>query len=464
MENQQFEVFYLNGLKPGVSEEQAIEHLCQLFKLQCDKAEKIIRATQRVLKTGLSLEQAEKYRAALDRVGLLLEIREIHAEAEPEVSSTVERTSEDDSSNENRDRDDLGKSNESATVEQSPVKAQADPGANEEYKAIQVEFNGRELEYFKIWIVNIFLTIVTLGIYSAWAKVRNTQYFYGNTLIDGSSFNYTANPIVILKGRLIAVAFFVLYAVVNQFLPILGLLFFLVILLLIPWVVVRSLAFNARNSVYRNIRFNFSGQVGEAARVFILWPMLIPLTLGLIFPYIWFRQRQFIIANSSYGTMGFKFHASAGDYYRIFLMLFGILIAGGLLAAAISAVGQMIHPALTFISGPVVFAAYLFMISYHVTATSNLQFNSTTISHHSFSMNLRTRQVAWLYFINTLGILLTLGLLIPWAQVRMARYRAQCLQLHVLGSLDHFIADEQEHVSALGEQVGDVFDMEVSVI
>ena len=70
------------------------------------------------------------------------------------------------------------------------------------------EFTGTAAEYFKIWIVNIVLSIATLGIYSAWAKVRKERYFYGNTWVNGSSFQYTADPIKILKGRIIAFVFF----------------------------------------------------------------------------------------------------------------------------------------------------------------------------------------------------------------------------------------------------------------
>ena len=69
-----------------------------------------------------------------------------------------------------------------------------------------VEFTAHAGEYFRIWIVNLALTIVTLGIYSAWAKVRKRRYFYGHTRIDGEAFEYRANPLAILKGRLIAVA------------------------------------------------------------------------------------------------------------------------------------------------------------------------------------------------------------------------------------------------------------------
>ncbi|MFM9971741.1 MAG: DUF898 family protein [Burkholderiales bacterium] len=63
---------------------------------------------------------------------------------------------------------------------------------------IQPEFTGSAAEYFRIWIVNLFFTLITLGIYSAWAKVRKKRYFYGSTRIDGDSFDlmYIAYAIV----------------------------------------------------------------------------------------------------------------------------------------------------------------------------------------------------------------------------------------------------------------------------
>src|SRR5260370_7326098 len=65
-----------------------------------------------------------------------------------------------------------------------------------------VEFTADAGEYFRIWIVNLALTIVTLGIYSAWAKVRKRRYFYGHTRVAAESFEYRASPIAILQGRL----------------------------------------------------------------------------------------------------------------------------------------------------------------------------------------------------------------------------------------------------------------------
>ena len=43
---------------------------------------------------------------------------------------------------------------------------------------LRLEFTGSGSEYFRIWIVNLLLTLVTLGLYYPWAKVRRLRYFY----------------------------------------------------------------------------------------------------------------------------------------------------------------------------------------------------------------------------------------------------------------------------------------------
>ena len=111
-----------------------------------------------------------------------------------------------------------------------------------------VEFSGAAGEYFRIWIVNLVLTIVTLGIYSAWAKVRKRRYFYSHTRIDGEGFEYRANPVAILKGRLIAVAPLALATVACVVSPLWGFAFLIAGAALFPRLFVRSLASRIRTS------------------------------------------------------------------------------------------------------------------------------------------------------------------------------------------------------------------------
>lgn len=57
-------------------------------------------------------------------------------------------------------------------------------------KSVNLKFHGSGFGYFKIQIVNLVLTILTLGIYSGWAIVRSKRYFYSNTEISGARFSY----------------------------------------------------------------------------------------------------------------------------------------------------------------------------------------------------------------------------------------------------------------------------------
>ena len=96
------------------------------------------------------------------------------------------------------------------------------------------QFEGSAGEYFGIWLVNLLLSVITLGIYSAWAKVRRLRFFLGYTTIGGHRFEYHANPMAILKGRLVAVGVLIILNVISWLAPILGGLTTLALLLLQP--------------------------------------------------------------------------------------------------------------------------------------------------------------------------------------------------------------------------------------
>ena len=51
-------------------------------------------------------------------------------------------------------------------------------------------FNGKGSDYFGLWIINSFLTVITIGLYYPWAKATKLKYFYSNTTLDGHSFTF----------------------------------------------------------------------------------------------------------------------------------------------------------------------------------------------------------------------------------------------------------------------------------
>ncbi|MDI1309199.1 MAG: YjgN family protein [Methylotenera sp.] len=440
-----------------------------------------------------------------------------------------------------------------------------------------VVFTGKAGEYFGIWIVNLLLSIVTLGIYSAWAKVRRKKYFYNNTLVDGVGFDYHANPINILKGRIIAFVLFVIYSVVSGFNPIFGVLMGLALFLALPWIIVRGMMFNARNSSHRGLRFDFNGTYGQAIKVFIGYTLLIIVTLGLAIPFVAQRTQKFIISGHKFGVTNFKMEALVKDFYKIYLVIFIIPLLGIVAAIAIPAyqqykikashvsayqtqqfshastsikaemdMGGFIKVAdvtttesvtsenyvtednvtdeaamseedylknltpeelaeynklikgveannpetdmttqkkdpladafaglmgkwgvaaavLAGLIGLLLYLAVIFSFAaYMKSRIHNLVFNNTSLEHIGFFSNQRMRDLVLLYITNTIVLLFTLGLATPWAQVRMARYTANHLALTGETDWDKFVGEKKDASRALGEEIADMFDVDIS--
>jgi uncharacterized membrane protein YjgN (DUF898 family) len=332
-------------------------------------------------------------------------------------------------------------------------------------------FTGSGGEYFRIWIVNLLLSILTLGIYSAWAKVRRMRYFYGNTRLAGSVFEYHGQPIQILKGRLIAFGVVVFFAIMASVWPLTDVLFVIVLLLGTPWIIVKARTFQMRVSSYRNIRFNFRQDYGDAARIFIGMALLIPLTLWLLYPYWSYRRFQFAITNTSFGTSPFGFLAGPGVFYRIYALgallwipalvvvfLFFTAVAGSTVSDADIQHARRLAALVPSILLMVVLS-YLVVSSY----LQNASLGNAVLGAHRLVSAVQFLTLLGIYLANTLLIILTLGLYLPWAQVRLARYRFECLALELRGSLDEFVADQQTQVAAAGEELGELLDVDLGL-
>lgn len=337
-------------------------------------------------------------------------------------------------------------------------------------------FHGTAGEYFGIWIVNSLLKIVTAGFYSAWAKVRRRRFFYGSTTLQGEPFDYLADPKTLFKGWLIAAGAFILYSIGTNISPLLSGIIILIVFIAFPWLLVRSRIFNAVNSSYRNIRFGFCPNYREAYVVFAGLPILMVLTLGLLAPYMIYRQKKFLVENSTYGSTPFSFNARTKDFYILSVkVLLGFLLLFGLIAAVtgLSGIGQITAAANTGMTAfnklaliPVIALpfTYFILMVYGQTALANLCWNGTRMGSGNFRSTLRTRDMALLFITNALVILFSLGLMIPWATVRMARYRFDNLKLETVESLDNVLAAAgSRSISATGEEIGDIFDMPIDI-
>lgn len=359
----------------------------------------------------------------------------------------------------------------------TPPSSSQRAGSTPATRRLLFSFNGTARDYFGIWIVNSLLKIMTMGIYSAWAKVRRRRFFYGSTFLDGHSFEYLADPVTLFKGWVIAALAAVLYGVGTHVSPLLSGVIALTVFAAFPWLVVRSRMFNCRNSSHRNIRFAFRPDYSQAYLVFAALPILTPLTLGILMPYVIYRQKRFLVENSSYGATPFTFDAGPKEFYKLSMKVAACFIlivalglgvmafAGGLTQAAWKpGAGGHAPAALMLLSMLSFMLTYFILAVYGQTQLANLTLNGTALGGARLVSTLRTRDMAWLFVSNALAIAFSLGLLMPWATVRMARYRMERLEMLATEGVDHLLASSgTEDVGAAGEEIGDLFGFSLDV-
>ena len=340
-------------------------------------------------------------------------------------------------------------------------------------------FTGNAKEYFGIWIVNLILTILTLGIYSAWAKVRRISYFHSNTVILGDRLAYHATGWMILKGRLIAFAAFALLYVTSFISPFLQLGLSLAIIPVIPWIINQSLRFQTRMTSWRNVRFNWDGSYLEALKAMILWPIAAVLSFGILAPMATKASHSFIARNLRLGKTPFEAELFAKPYYKVLGMtiLLGLpiaVISGGVALLILPSVQSMANgdlgsqdPGLAvgiIVLNLFTFAWALALLFYYQVRMRNIFINALRLKEAAaFSTDMKARRILWITVTNTLVLPLTLLLMLPWAVVRLYRYTVESTLVSPRSDLPDFLDELGDGASAFGEEFGTMEGIDISL-
>jgi uncharacterized membrane protein YjgN (DUF898 family) len=340
-------------------------------------------------------------------------------------------------------------------------------------------FTGSGAEYFGIWIVNLLLTIVTVGIYAAWAKVRRLQYFYRHTELAGASFDYHGEGLAIFKGRVIAIGLFLLYNFSFSFSPALGIATLALLAVALPWLLRNSFRFRLRNSSYRGLRFRFAGSTPEAYWTFLARPLVVFFSLYLAAPWFHQRLKRYQHGNSAYGKTPFAFSATVGQFYREYallavLALFAFAVPAIMVFQAFADLAQVQQqtgapPDPRVLSGKIFTALVVMMVGMLALTPvfqarlQNLVWNRTTLGPHRFKSECSAWQLFLIHVTNALLIVVTLGFYLPWAAVRVAEYRIGTLAVITEGSFDDFVAQQGEDLGATGEETAEVFDIDIAL-
>ena len=350
-------------------------------------------------------------------------------------------------------------------------------------------FTGTALQLFGVQFLNILLICLTFGIWVPWARVRKRRFFYSNTRILDEGLDYLASGFDIFKGWIVVTIILGLFYA----LPLLGVPFLqeglsLGLILIYPWAINRSLRFNARNIAWRDVRFDFNGGYFASLWYLFLLPLIGILTLGLLMPLASKGMRDYIASRYTFGSAGFTSDAGLGSYYGaglktvlLFLILavpvavvcilllaeqISLLLSGSLGLNDPELQILLADPSLSMMLYAIpVILFFIFMLtgSYYQALTRNIMLDGLRLRGGiRFRSKMSGFVLGWIILSNLFLVVISLGLLQPWAQVRRYRYLTETIEIRPIAEMRGFIDRQLKAGGSVGDAVGEAGGLEIT--
>lgn len=377
---------------------------------------------------------------------------------------------------------------------------------------LPIAFTASGSEYFRIWIVNLLLTFVTLGVYHPWAKVRKLRYFYGNTWVGEHSFDFHGNPRAMLRGTLLVGAMLIVYSAAGHFSATAGFVALLVVAAIWPALFRSSMRFRMANTSWRGMRFQFNGNTRDAYAAMLpaALPVIVLVGLGAIaegdgsgsadstfrgmefigvmatlvvlglVPWVMWRVKRYQHGHYALGAVQSRLRAGPGAFYSLFAKTVGVSLLASLVALVVpmavvfgvgllSGAGGRSGWAAVGLTMPIVLiVGYLVFFSvvnsFMASRLQNLVWNATSSSEIRFDSQLLLKPMLLLTLKNWALIGLTLGFYWPFAAIATARLRLQSVTVLTRESLDQLAGRAGVTASdATGDAAGDLFGLDVGL-
>jgi uncharacterized membrane protein YjgN (DUF898 family) len=365
-----------------------------------------------------------------------------------------------------------------------------------------IRFTGSGSEYFRIWIVNLLLILVTFSLYLPFARARRLAYFHRNTVVGEDPLAFHGNPWKMFQGYLFMLVLGVSYWAVSSFAPMFSLLPLLLLGLLWPALWRASLQFKLSNTSWRGVRMAFEGDLkGAYACLLPFLLALLPLALAqplalllsesefkvvfsavvgltlLVFlfmlPWLMARLKRYQHGGFRYTQEQAVLLADNLIFYKLALHTAGVLffcllvLVGGVGAAMALSVGMLREVGLLVLPIGVLLAYLvvpLVMLPYITSRLQNLLWSRTRSENVRFESRLKFLELMKLSAVNGFLILVTLGLYWPFAKVRNARLRLQAVSLNLQGDVNEWRARYQTgNQGILGDAAGDFLGLDMGV-
>lgn len=356
----------------------------------------------------------------------------------------------------------------------------------------RLRFSGTGSEYFRIWVVHLLLTLLTLGAYSAWAKVRKARWFAQHTVLMGQRFDFHGDPWRVLGGRVLAIGLLVAWTQSLQLSASLGLAMLGVLCALGPWLFAGAQRFRLANTSWCGLRFAFEvrwqtvyavcvplvllwtiGSVLAALNAGSGWQMAAAGVTLLGFPWAHARLKQLQHEHARFGTQRFSFAPAKLAFYGLYAKAMALAFVAGMVVAVVVGGGSALTlrggvsgvPEWVFMALGALLALLVWLSAwpYFAANVQQIVWGHTRWGELRFRGEMKGWPLWKLAAGQTLLVLLTAGLYWPFAAVNLARYRVQALVVEADRPLGEIVAlapspGEQQ---AAGDAAADFFGLDL---
>ncbi|MGI9413097.1 MAG: YjgN family protein [Hyphomicrobiales bacterium] len=340
-------------------------------------------------------------------------------------------------------------------------------------------------------IKNFLLTVITLGIYSFWAKTHVRRHIWSCVHVMDEPLEYTGTGKELFLGMLVILGIVVLplYVIQTavQFIfpgnPVVfasvQIALVVLVLYLIGVAIYRARRYRLSRTIWRGIRGTLTGSPWVYAWRNFWMTLLLPLTLLWSYPWMRVQLNSQIMNETQIGSESFRFDGRSGPLYGRYAVLWilslVLLVIGsglytaltvGLGLAAASSETPMTPEAIAIATvAGVVLVLPLFALvtaifrAIYVSAELNYFAKCTGFEGARFAMNATPLSLIGLAIGNFFILVLTLTIAAPFVQQRLVRY--VCDRTTISGAVDvAAIQQSQAELDKRGEGLAEVFDID----
>lgn len=310
-----------------------------------------------------------------------------------------------------------------------------------------LKYHGTGGSLFGLMLINGLFTILTLGIYSFWAKNKLREFHYSHTEMDGDRFAYHGTGGELLTGAIkAAVLFLGLALVIGVAMVVVGgavgspgvsaaitLSFYALIGLLVPIAINGARRYRLSRSSWRGIRFSYHGRWQEYFALSVGGMFLSIVTLGLYVPRYQDRKQEYFVTHTRFGSEPFMYRGHSGELFAQYMKALLLTI-------------------------PTLGLSWIWYVAFkHRYFWAN-----TTMRGAQFRSTVSGRDLLILSLTNLGLTIITLGVAIPWVQTRTHAYFCESLRLR--GTVDWATIEQRaQQAGSVAEGMADALDVDIGI-